>query len=568
MTFLETDALRAYFLVALFVMIVGAQFAQISKLNAQSSDIVYKSRDKVVDHWVTSDGITKFSGYVEMPQNLHPAPDDKTISFYYDEWLKSRSWPRYQVDPGSFQKQLEFSLKTNDFLDSQMRTSGVLSYLYFEKNKIIYDEIAPQNRFSFALNNNTEFRSNSIGKSIVSYLVGHAICDGYITSVDEELSTWPVLENTLYYDLKLSDLLDMRARDQHVVTRARGFIKSGRWYNPVSIQNAVNNELQGTRPNISLRYNYNGFVTNVVMNYMIFKLGDDWRQFFENIFQNKIGIESRFFFQKVWGNNAADGNGWYSSYANRYDFLRIAISMMEDWNEGNCVGNYLKDTLKNSHAKPKDEWAHDLQPSQAPEERHFTSGYANQFHTTYKGMRSRNIVGMDGYGGQSILIDMDNSRIVAVMAGSTNYNWYELVYKVIKEGKIRGADKPKTTNGTVDSEPLLVDNISRDNEDNYHSKSSDEWKQMFKCFSDSGRSNGVADLPSDEEVTAFISNIIDYDFISASSVKEGTNTKNISSFQLVRLGLSRASVTAHKKALVRLANFAGTAEDFCSNPVN
>ena len=522
----------------------------------------------MVDHWVTSEGVTKFSGYVEMPENLHPAPDDKTISYYYDEWLKSRSGPRYQVDSGSFQKQLEFSLKTNDFLDTQMRTSGVLSYLYFEKNKIIYDEIAPQNRFSFALNNNTEFRSNSIGKSIVSYMVGHAICGGYITSVDEELKSWPVLQNTLYYDLKLSDLLDMRARDQHVVTERRGFIKSGRWFNPVSIQAAVNNELQGTRPNASVIYNYNGFVTNVVMNYMIFKLGDDWRQFFGNIFQNKIGIESRFFFQKVWGNTAADGNGWYSSYANRYDFLRIAIAMMEDWNKGNCVGNYLKSTLKNSHAKSKGDWAHDIDPSQAPEERHFASNYANQIHSAYKGMRSRNIVGMDGYGGQSILIDMDNSRIVAVMAGSTNYNWYELVYKVIKEGKIRGVEKPKTNNGAVDSQPLIVDNISRENEDNYHSKSSDEWKKMFKCFLDSGRSNFVTDLPSDEEISTFISNIIDYDFISASSVKDGTNTKNISSFQLVRLGLSRASVTAHKKALVRLANFAGTAEEFCSNPLN
>ena len=78
----------------------------------------------------------------------------------------------------------------------------------------------------------------------------------------------------------------------------------------------------------------------------------------------------------------------------------------------------------------------------------------------------------------------------------------------------------------------------------------------------------MTDLPSDEEISAFISNIIEYDFISASSVKEGTNTKNISSFQLVRLGLSRDSVIAQKKALVRLANFAGTAEEFCSNPVN
>ena len=55
----------------------------------------------------------------------------------------------------------------------------------------------------------------------------------------------------------------------------------------------------------------------------------------------------------------------------------------------------------------------------------------------YKGMANRNIIGMDGYGGQSILIDMDNSRIVVVNATSTNYDWYELVYQPIKTGKLR-----------------------------------------------------------------------------------------------------------------------------------
>ena len=201
--------------------------------------------------------------------------------------------------------------------------------------------------------------------------------------------------------------------------------------------------------------------------------------------------------------------------------------MMEDWNKGNCVGNYLG---LNSHAKSKGDWAHDsaienLAGSRGSDFK--SSNYAVKWNA-YKGMRSRYIVGMDGYGGQSILIDMDNSRIVAVMAGSTNYNWYELVYKVIKEGKIRGVESQRqTTVLLIVRSLLIVDNISREIEDNYHSKSSDEWKKMFKCFLDSGRSNFVTDLcDSDEEISTFISNIIDYDFISASSkVKDGTNNK-------------------------------------------
>ena len=43
---------------------------------------------------------------------------------------------------------------------------------------------------------------------------------------------------------------------------------------------------------------------------------------------------------------------------------------------------------------------------------------------------------MDGYGGQSILIDFDNSRIVVVNTVHNDYDWKALVYDVIKNGDI------------------------------------------------------------------------------------------------------------------------------------
>ena len=42
-------------------------------------------------------------------------------------------------------------------------------------------------------------RSNSIGKSMVGYLAGHAICSGYIDSLDTRLNDWPLLENTTLF---------------------------------------------------------------------------------------------------------------------------------------------------------------------------------------------------------------------------------------------------------------------------------------------------------------------------------------------------------------------------------
>ena len=57
-----------------------------------------------------------------------------------------------------------------------------------------------------------------MGKSLVSYVTGHAICEGYISSVDEKLTGWDVIENTLYEDQVLIDLLNMRAGDSQYMS--------------------------------------------------------------------------------------------------------------------------------------------------------------------------------------------------------------------------------------------------------------------------------------------------------------------------------------------------------------
>tara|TARA_E500000178_G_C16762113_1_gene635264 strand:+ start:371 stop:760 length:390 start_codon:yes stop_codon:yes gene_type:complete len=123
-----------------------------------------------------------------------------------------------------------------------------------------------------------------------------------------------------------------------------------------------------------------------------------------------------------------DGRAWYQFYASRYDYLRIATAILNDWKNDTCVGKYLKKIYKGR--KPKNIKTNHPRLK-------YMKGYGGQFHTNATGMTDRNIMAMEGYGGQAIMIDFDNSRIVVLNTVHTNFDWYELVLQPIKNGNIR-----------------------------------------------------------------------------------------------------------------------------------
>lgn len=397
---------------------------------------VHTSFGRPIEHKEYPDGLVLYPNNYELPQQLVPHPNDKTVSYHYQRWLYERTREKQiiVIQPSDAPTPLEKELKESNFLNEHLTVSNVLSYLLYEDGEIKYDALAPNERYTFEVSDNLELRSNSIGKSFVSYIVGHAICAGYIDSVDGTLSDWPLMQRTLYADQPLLNLLNMRARDHHVVTEYKGFIATGRWFNSYSIADFAELELRDSKPHHEDRYNYNGFITNVIMNYTQFKAGDEWDELLDYVFRQKVGIEHRLIFQKA---GSIRSSLWYSAYASRYDYLRIARAMMIDWQESTCVGQYLKEVYERRENKSKNEWIWDDRPRDRPSRRGFSKTYGGQFHFDYVGMENRPIIGMDGYGGQSILIDPDNSRIVVVNTAHTNYNWYELVYQPIKTGKLR-----------------------------------------------------------------------------------------------------------------------------------
>ena len=106
-------------------------------------------------------------------------------------------------------------------------------------------------------------------------------------------------------------------------------------------------------------------------------------------------------------------------FASRYDYLRIAKSIMDDYKNDTCVGKYYKEIHKRRIAK-KNKGKEYEDPPFSP-----GTSYGGLFHMDYAGLKNKVIFGMSGYGGNTVIIDMENSRIVVL----NSIHWSNKKYK-------------------------------------------------------------------------------------------------------------------------------------------
>ena len=313
------------------------------------------------------------------------------------------------------------------------KETGIISYLLFEDGKIVVDESDIPISVEGDKIIDGLLPSHSMGKSLTSYVTGHAICEGYIDSVDVKLNDWPLIKNTLYEDSILLDLLNMKAGDQKWVGERRNVGSDNRIKGPmnenvnvIGLMKVMNEYLRGTEKS-KLIYNYSALTTNVILNYVKFKAGDDWEKLLNKVYNKHVGVKNSVYLQRSKKYLRTDFvSARYSFYANRYDYLRIAKTIMEDWHNDTCVGKYLK-TIYENRVKKKDD------TKEADDIGLYTKSYGGQFHFDIFGIKkTRKIIGMSGFAGQQILIDLDNKRIIVVNSLYKNYNWKKIVHKVIK----------------------------------------------------------------------------------------------------------------------------------------
>ena len=321
------------------------------------------------------------------------------------------------------------------------KKTGLISYLLFEDDKIKIDE---ESLPYYIRSNNGIMPSHSVGKSLVSYVLGHAICEGYIDSIEVTLDDWSVLDGTLYKGQKLIDILNMRAGDQKIIGE-RNFNsdngiqdKAGKRklnVNTFPIKDAMKLEiLQKTRKSKPV-YNYNALATNLLMNYTIYKTGDDWEKLLNKVFNEHVGIKDEVWFHQTvkWNNKSIHPRetGRYSFYANRYDYLRIGKGILDDWNNDTCIGKYLKTIYEQRINKNKKSYDGDRYGQFSVSQ--YTKKYGGQFHFDVIGLKKRKILAMDGFGGQQVIVDFDTGRIIVVHSLDRHYNWKKIVLKKLKQ---------------------------------------------------------------------------------------------------------------------------------------
>jgi len=363
------------------------------------------------------------------PLGYQSNPNRDTLLYYlWDQAYGARIW--YEVKPSKKPYEFKFNLIEDKFVKKQMKTKGIMSYLYFQDGHILIDEISPKERLGEFINNETKFYSLSMSKSVVSYILGHAICDGYIDGVDARVNDWPIIKDSLYHDQKLIDFLNMSTGDQKYIDEFEDGTSAIGAYENSGISMTTSLFFKGSVKSKSV-YNYNGFVTQLIINYIKHKTGDDYEKLLNKIFADKVKI--KYSILPTFSGGVGQGNLHPNLSASRYDWLRIAKAIMDDYQNDTCVGKYLKEIHK--RRIPKNYGGHKTEP-----EFNRTKSYGGQFHMDYPGLKDRVVFGFGGYGGQAILIDVEKSRIVVL--NSLHYNNKRFKYSVkkllidpIKKGK-------------------------------------------------------------------------------------------------------------------------------------
>ena len=367
----------------------------------------------------------------EIPEKAKPNHD--TLLYYYWRYT-NRNWNKNPVYSNikSSEKPYEFKfeLREDELVKKQMQKTALLSYLLYEDGKIVVDEKSPKDKFGKFFTNETKYHSQSVGKSFASYVLGHAVCKGYVDGIDSKLNDWPILENTLYYDQKIIDVINMNARDK------KYFASTNEFYNPKfrysvtnrTISSAMKNEFKNSKKSGN-KWNYNNLLPHLILNYIIFKVGEDgFQSLLNEIFREKIGIEydvTLVASEQSEFNNKSTTNTFLTT---RYDYLRIAKAMLDDWQSDTCEGKYLKSLYERKVKKNKD-YRNNKHAHSNPK------SYGGFFHLEPSGMKKRHVFVMDGYGGQTLMIDFDTGRIVTTLAIHRDFNWMKIAHSVIKKGK-------------------------------------------------------------------------------------------------------------------------------------
>ena len=322
---------------------------------------------------------------------IHEMRTNKIPSLYKTEIVKASN-------PIEFPN----TAQPNAAVRKMMKNSELLSVLYFDGNSITADEANKE----YNVSSTSKHYSMSISKSFVGYMLGHAICDGYIKNVLDPIDTYvPEAGGTVYQGESIRDLSNMTAKDAKFYTSKDN---GNRRYT----QQVVN--LKGTKPIVQLlarvkgveqssskKFEYHNIKSDLVARAVDVSVPGGFGAFLSEKLSKPAGFSGDIHFLR-------DKQGWPVGlswfYLNRQDYLKFGIQVSKDWKAESCIGKYLRDAYAN---------------------RNKSKNYGS-FFWFESGQNDLPRVEMRGHGGQRVIINTNDSSVLTYLSMRAKYSEKDL----------------------------------------------------------------------------------------------------------------------------------------------
>ena len=312
------------------------------------------------------------------------------------------------IKPSNSLKKINKDVKKNKKISQMIDKSSLLSVIYYDGEKVVIDQKSDK------IKEDTKIYSFSMSKSIASYMLGDAICNGYIKSLDDQIVNYvPEAKGTLYENSTFKDLINMSAGDLNFANRKAGskkFIYADKIIRKKFTAKDYLLSSVGVKKSKKL-FNYHNFLTDFVARAVDNQVPGGLQKSYQNL-ANRAGTKSEMFYIE-------DSNGWPLLfawfYAEREDYLRIAIQIAKDWKSQSCIGNYLRN----------------IESMQIKADRGGGKGsnYAGYFWFD-RSIKSRHVQ-MRGHGNQRIHINLENGSILLFHAIAGDFDSKKL-FKLVK----------------------------------------------------------------------------------------------------------------------------------------
>ena len=293
--------------------------------------------------------------------------------------------------------------RTTEALPSWLRRlleqKSVLSFFYYDGRAIKYDWRRRDIREDLPI------YGLSMSKSITSYLLGKALCDGRIRSLDDRMKEYvPALSDTFYGNVKIRDALNMTSGDRKLYSKTSPNTGSDwkRYVIPVvaeaklTILDAMRK--LGTRKPSKNKFAYRNANADAIAMVISAVSPEGLGNFAASALSEDAGFKypSMYLADR---SNAALAFGFF--YATRSDWLRAAIRIGEQFKSEGCMGDYLRSAVSQSVPMNIASWDY--------------RRYGKFFWVDAKFSKIKH-VRMTGHGGQVAYIDLKKGRVLIIHA--------------------------------------------------------------------------------------------------------------------------------------------------------